>query len=63
MKALVYKDTGKIELVERPMPVIQSDRDAVVKVEVSSICTSDLHIVRGFVPSAHKNTVLGHEFV
>lgn len=63
MKALVYKDTGKIELVERPMPVIQSDRDAVVKVEVSSICTSDLHIVRGFVPRAHKNTVLGHEFV
>ena len=63
MKALVYKDTGKIELVERPMPVIQSDRDAVVKVEVSSICTSDLHIVRGFVPMSHKNTVLGHEFV
>ncbi len=63
MKALVYKDTGKIELVERPMPVLQSDRDAIVKVEVSSICTSDLHILRGFVPRANKNTVLGHEFV
>lgn len=62
MKSLVYKDTGKIELVEKPMPVLQSDRDAIVKVEVSSICTSDLHIVRGFVPRANKNTVLGHEF-
>lgn len=62
MKSLVYKDTGKIELVEKPMPVLQSDRDAVVKVELSSICTSDLHIVRGFVPRANKNIVLGHEF-
>ena len=62
MKSLVYKDTGKIELVEKPMPVLQSDRDAVVKVEVSSICTSDLHIVKGFVPRANKNIVLGHEF-
>ena len=62
MKALVYKGDGKIELVEKPMPVLQSDRDAVVKVEVSSICTSDLHIVRGFVPRANKNIVLGHEF-
>lgn len=62
MKALVYKGDGKIELVEKSMPVLQSDRDAVVKVELSSICTSDLHIVRGFVPRANKNIVLGHEF-
>ena len=63
MKALVYKDIGQIELVKKPVPVIQSDRDAIIKVELSSICTSDLHILRGFVLRAKKNIVLGHEFV
>ncbi len=63
MKALVYKDIGQIELIEKSIPVIQSEKDAIVRVELSSICTSDLHIVRGFVPRAKKGIVLGHEFV
>ncbi len=63
MKALVYKDVGEIELIEKPLPVLHSENDAIVKVEISSICTSDLHIVRGFVPRAQKGIVLGHEFV
>ena len=44
-------------------PEIISPRDAIVKVALSSICTSDLHIIRGFVPQAKDGIILGHEFV
>lgn len=62
MKALVY-DNGKIELKERPKPVIQNPKDAIIKVTLSSICTSDIHIIEGKVPKARNNIILGHEFV
>lgn len=62
MKALVY-DNGKIELKERKIPAIKHPKDAIVKVTLSSICTSDLHIIQGFVPRANNDIVLGHEFV
>ena len=63
MKALICHKNGSIELVEKEMPKLQNDRDAIVKVTLSSICTSDLHIMRGAVPRAVPKTVLGHEFV
>ena len=63
MKALICHKNGSIELVEKEIPKIQNDRDAIVKVILSSICTSDLHIMRGAVPRAVPETVLGHEFV
>lgn len=62
MKALLCKN-NKIDIVEKPSPEIQSDMDAIIKVAVSSICTSDLHIIKGFVPFAKNEIVLGHEFV
>ena len=62
MKALVW-NKDKIELTERPYPKILNPEDAIVKVELSSICTSDLHIIKGFVPKAKEGIVLGHEFV
>lgn len=62
MKALVHRN-NKIYLEERQKPQILDPRDAIVKVKLSSICTSDLHIIKGFVPEAKENTVLGHEFV
>ena len=62
MKALVYNN-HKIKLAERKMPEIIDPRDAIVKVGLSSICTSDLHILHGFVPKANNDIVLGHEFV
>lgn len=62
MKALVW-DYNKINLIEKEKPAIIDSRDAIVKVTLSSICTSDLHIIKGFVPKAIPNTVLGHEFV
>ena len=63
MKALVCRKNGSIELVDKDMPKLVNDRDAVVKVTLSSICTSDLHIIHGAVPRALPETVLGHEFV
>lgn len=62
MKALICKN-GKIETVEKPVPVIEKKTDAIIKVTLSSICTSDLHIIHGFVPLAKDGVVLGHEFV
>lgn len=63
MKALVYKGNGIIQKEQRPFPVIKDEKDAIVKVTISSICTSDLHIMHGAVPRAKENIVLGHEFV
>ena len=63
MKALVWKEKGKVELCDRPMPKIQDPRDAIVRVTRASICSSDLHIIHGTVPRAKEGVVLGHEFV
>ena len=65
MKCLIWKSKEEktIELVEKPIPKIQDSRDAIVKVTLSSICTSDLHIKHGFIPSAREGVTLGHEFV
>lgn len=63
MKAVVYKGNGIICLEERPLPEIQKDTDAIVKVTMTTICSSDIHIKHGAVPRAKENIVLGHEFV
>lgn len=65
MKALVYDKnyTKKIELQEKPIPKILNPKDAIVEVTLSTICTSDLHIINGQVPKANNQIVLGHEFV
>ena len=65
MKALIYNKNSnpKIALKEISKPELLLDNDAIIKVNLSSICTSDLHIIEGFVPKAKNNIVLGHEFV
>ena len=63
MKAVVYKGNGEIALEDRPMPAILDERDAVVEVTLTTICSSDIHIKRGAVPRAVPGTILGHEFV
>ena len=45
------------------MPTIEKSTDAIVEVTLSTICTSDLHIINGQVPRANNNIILGHEFV
>ena len=62
MKALIWENNS-IKLIEKDYPKILDSRDAIVKVTLSSICTSDLHIKHGFVPQAKQGIVLGHEFV
>ncbi len=63
MKSLIFEDIGKIKLIEKPLPQIVHPRDAIVKVTLSSICTSDYHIINGAVTQAQKGVTLGHEFV
>jgi alcohol dehydrogenase len=63
MKALVYGGVGKRSLEERPRPVIKEPADAVVRIVKTTICGTDLHIIKGDVPSATAGRILGHEGV
>lgn len=50
MQTYTYVSKGKFELMEKPKPVLMHERDAIVKVTLASICSSDLHIKHGSVP-------------
>ena len=63
MKAYTYISEGNFELREKEKPVIMHERDAVVKVTLASICSSDLHIKHGSVPRAVPAITVGHEMV
>lgn len=63
MLAYTYVDKGKFELLDKPKPVLLDDRDAIVRVTLASICTSDLHIKHGSVPRAVPGITVGHEMV
>ncbi|MFG1294808.1 zinc-dependent alcohol dehydrogenase family protein [Xanthobacter variabilis] len=63
MKGLVYRGPGQKALEDVPDPKIEQPTDAVVKVSRTTICGSDLHILKGDVPTVKPGTVLGHEGV
>ena len=63
MLTYTYVSEGKFELMEKPKPVLQHERDAIVKVTLASICSSDLHIKHGSVPRAVPGITVGHEMV
>lgn len=63
MLAYTYIDNDDLRLINKPKPDIVEPHDVIIKVTLSSICTSDLHIKHGFVPRAGKGVTLGHEFV
>lgn len=63
MKAVVYKDIGTLSFEEREKPTIKDENDVILEVTLTTICSSDIHIKKGFVPRAVKGVVLGHEFV
>ncbi|MGO5549216.1 alcohol dehydrogenase [Wansuia hejianensis] len=63
MLAYTYIEKGCFELLDKPKPKLQSEYDAIVKVTLSSICTSDLHIKHGSVPRAVPGITVGHEMV
>ena len=63
MQAYTYVSKGKFELREKPKPTLMQERDAIVKVTLASICSSDLHIKHGSVPRAVPGITVGHEMV
>lgn len=63
MKALVYHGPGKKSVDERPMPQIGAPTDAIVKMSKTTICGTDLHILKGDVATCAPGRILGHEGV
>ena len=63
MKALTYIEHNHFALLDKPEPEIIDPRDAIVRVTLGSICTSDLHIKHGSVPRAVPGITVGHEMV
>jgi len=63
MKALVYKGPGKKGVEDRPKPAIGLPTDAIVKIIKTTICGTDLHILKGDVPTCAPGRILGHEGV
>ena len=63
MLAYTYVEKGKFKLLDKPVPKLSDARDAIVRVTMSSICSSDLHIKHGSVPRAVPGITVGHEMV
>lgn len=63
MKALVYEGPGRKSLQERPKPSLAASTDAIVRITKTTICGTDLHILKGDVPSCEPGRILGHEGV
>jgi alcohol dehydrogenase len=63
MKALVYQGPGRKAIEDRPIPEIAAPGDAIVKIVKTTICGTDLHILKGDVPTCEPGRILGHEGV
>jgi alcohol dehydrogenase len=63
MKALVYRGPGKKSLEDHPKPDIKAPTDAIVKITKTTICGTDLHILKGDLPTCEPGRILGHEGV
>ena len=63
MKALVYHGPGKKSWEEKPKPTVKESTDAVVKILKTTICGTDLHIMKGDVPTVTEGRIIGHEGV
>jgi alcohol dehydrogenase len=63
MKALIYLGPGRKALEDRPKPKIAAPTDAIVRITNTTICGTDLHILKGDVPTCQPGRILGHEGV
>ena len=63
MKALCWYGTDDVRVSQVPDPTILHPRDAIVKVTLTAICGSDLHLLDGFIPTMKTGDILGHEFM
>ncbi|KAK4456105.1 chaperonin 10-like protein [Podospora aff. communis PSN243] len=62
MKAVVFEGPYKVSVQERPVPQLQHPKDAIVKVETTALCGSELHAYRG-IQKSETGFIMGHEFV
>ncbi|MGH2754835.1 MAG: alcohol dehydrogenase catalytic domain-containing protein, partial [Actinomycetota bacterium] len=63
MRAVVFAGGGRVAVEDVPKPTVADPKDAVVKVSLSAICGSDLHLLDGHTPGMKEGSVIGHEFV
>ena len=63
MKALVYGGPGKPSWEDKPRPRLEAPTDVIVQVTTTSICGTDLHILKGDLPEVESGRILGHEGV
>lgn len=63
MKALQWHDTHDIRVETVPEPAILNPRDAIIRISLTAICGSDLHLYDGYIPTTEKGDILGHEFM
>ena len=63
MKALCWYGTNDVRVSRVPEPKILNPRDAIIKITLTAICGSDLHLLDGFIPTMKKGDILGHEFL
>ena len=63
MKALCWFGTNDVRIETKPDPQILNARDAIIRVTLTAICGSDLHLYDGFIPTMQRGDVLGHEFM
>jgi threonine dehydrogenase-like Zn-dependent dehydrogenase len=63
MKAVCWCGTGRMHVENVPEPRIINPRDAIVRITLTAICGSDLHLYDGFIPTMEKGDIIGHEFM
>src|SRR3954465_15898132 len=63
MQALVYHGPGEKQWESKSDPIIEQPTDAIVKIDTTTICGTDLHILKGDVPTVTEGRTLGHEAV
>jgi threonine dehydrogenase-like Zn-dependent dehydrogenase len=63
MQAVVYRGRNKVRVENVPDPKIQEPRDAIVRISLTTICGTDIHLVNGNIPGMKSGTILGHEGV
>ena len=63
MRAISWEGKGKVSVSTAPDPKIVNPHDAIVRVTLTAICGSDLHIYGGYIPTMKEGDVLGHEFM
>lgn len=63
MKAVCWYGTEDVRVETVPDPKILNPRDAIVKITLTAICGSDLHLYNGYIPGMQEGDILGHEFM